>query len=321
MKTRIILFSVLALCMAMFISSCSDDEVMDVEATGIFIDSTDFNLEVGTTALITATLDPVGAVGEITWSSSEPSVAAVNNGVVTALSEGTTTIAAVSGPFSAMCEVTVVPEPIDLGDFPSLSGSNYTVIQIDEQSATLLGDKIINDCRPDDDTRNLFIWPDGTSFTAGTSTGTNFYGQTEGWVSLVVGTVGWSGAGYFLSADAELVDMTDISSNPDDYVFHIGLKSSQENTSYVFIFSDGISEAKICVGSTTFVDGDLSYEPYADFTRDGEWHSIEIPATKLRELGVFYNEPFNDKSVFSFLAGGVTGTTLDFDAAFFYKKP
>ena len=46
----------------------------------------------------------------------------------------------------------------------------------------------------------------------------------------------------------------------------------------------------------------VTYEPFADFARDGEWHEIEIPASKFRELGVFYNEPFNDKNVFAFFS-------------------
>ena len=89
----------------------------------------------------------------------------------------------------------------------------------------------------------------------GTPTGLNYYGQSEGWPSFVVASAGWSGAGYSISADYELIDMTDMYNNPDDYVFHIALKSSQASSSYLFIFADGAAEAKICIGSAAYEDG------------------------------------------------------------------
>lgn len=61
-------------------------------------------------------------------------------------------------------------------------------------------------------------------------------------------------------------------------------------------------------------------QPYMDFTRDNEWQEIEIPVSHLRDLGVFYDQPFSDVNILAFLAGGVQGTTLDMDAVFFYKK-
>ena len=317
MKTNAIKF-LLAGFVALFMASCggSDDDPK-IEVTGITLDQSTLEVEVEQTANLVATLLPAEAEGEITWSSSDSSIAAVNQGVITDLSEGSATIVAAHGVFTASCAVTVSPKPIPLHE--TLKGSNYTIVQLDETSYSAIQGKVINDVRPDDENKFLYVW-DGT-FTGGTSNGPNFFGHTEGWVSVTVGGAGWSGAGYFVGPDYAQVDMTDMYNNPDDYVFHIGMKSAQENSSYLLIFSDGTAEAKICIGSEDFNDGGTIFEPYKNFTRDGEWNSIEIPASKLRELGVFYNQPFNDANVFAFLAGGVQGTTLDFDAAFFYKKP
>lgn len=296
--------------------SCGGEE--DVTLTGISLDASTLELEVQSSSQLTATLQPEGAVETIEWSSSAPGVASVNNGIVTAIAEGEATIAATAGAFTATCEVTVVPKTIDPGDLPaSLKGSDYYIIQIDEQSAGVIEDKITLDFRPDEDVKNLYVWPDGTSFVAGTPTGTNSYGLAEGWVSLVVASLGWSGAGYNVAAGFGSIDMTNLYNNPEDYVFHVALKSSQTGTGYTFIFSDGTAEAKVVVGPAA-MEG---VEPYTDFPRDGEWHEIEIPVTELNNLGVFYNSAFSDVNILSFLAGGVAGTTFDMDAAFFYKKP
>ncbi len=318
MKTKVLLFAILSL-VAFTVTSCGEDKDKDdpkVTATGITIDMETASVEVESSIALEATLQPEGAKGDIQWSSSDPSVAAVNNGVVTGLKRGEATIAASYGAFSAACEVEVTPKIGELHE--SLKGSNYSIIQIDETSYYAIQDKVINDLRPDDTNKFLYIW-DGT-LTGGTPTGLNFYGQSEGWPTFIVGTAGWSGAGYTVGAESTPVDMTDMYENPDNYVFHIALKSTQASSSYLFIFHDGTAEAKICIGSVDYEDGGVIYEAYADFARDGEWHEIEIPASKFRELGVFYNQPFNDVNVLAFLASGVTGTTLDYDACFFYKK-
>lgn len=60
------------------------------------------------TAQLQAILSPTGAVGEVTWSSSADTVASVSeSGLVTGLTEGSATITATCGAFSATCSVTV----------------------------------------------------------------------------------------------------------------------------------------------------------------------------------------------------------------------
>lgn len=66
----------------------------------------EFN-EAGQESTITATVAPEGCTDEITWVSSNTSVATVNDGVVTAVGNGSCTITATCGNHSATCTVSI----------------------------------------------------------------------------------------------------------------------------------------------------------------------------------------------------------------------
>ena len=70
------------------------------------------NLEIGATRNLTATVEPSTAKQDVTWSSSDESVATVSNGTVTAIGEGTATITATAEGQSDTATVNVTePEP------------------------------------------------------------------------------------------------------------------------------------------------------------------------------------------------------------------
>lgn len=88
------------------------DEQTDVPVTGVSLNTSTLNLIEGGTDTLTATVEPNNATNRnVTWSSDNPSVATVNNGVVSAVSEGTAiiTVTTADGGFTATCEVTVKP--------------------------------------------------------------------------------------------------------------------------------------------------------------------------------------------------------------------
>jgi uncharacterized protein (TIGR02145 family) len=96
---------------------CSDICVVKVDpdfvaVTGITLDKSELSLIVGETTTLNATVLPATANDKtVTWTSSAPAVAEVNNdGLVTAKSAGTATIKATAGGYSDTCVVTVVPE-------------------------------------------------------------------------------------------------------------------------------------------------------------------------------------------------------------------
>ena len=77
---------------------------------GVSLDKTEAQLLVGKTLELCASVDPEGAdVDQLTWTSSDPSVARLTgNGVVEALTEGETVITVQVGDKTASCEITVV---------------------------------------------------------------------------------------------------------------------------------------------------------------------------------------------------------------------
>ncbi len=81
----------------------------EVPATGISLSSSSLTLEEGKTAALTATVDPSNSTDAVVWSSSDDTVAAVDEtGNVTAYAVGSAIITAKAGDVSATCTVTVV---------------------------------------------------------------------------------------------------------------------------------------------------------------------------------------------------------------------
>lgn len=304
-KSRIYLLAILAL---LFVACDST-----IEVTGVSLDQTTLSVALGSEGQLTATIQPKGAEGEVVWASSNEDVATVVDGLVTGVSMGTANITATVGSFVATCAVTIT-ERTDFSH--SLTGSEYYPIILDNVTAAALASKIALDLRPDEITRFLYIW-EGT-FTAGESVGPNFYGEVEPWMSLTVATSGWSGAGFFVSDASTTNALTNITANPSDYTLHIGIKS-KDNATHVFGM-EGQSNARFAIGSSNFNDNGTIYEPIADFTRDGEWHEIEVPLTTIVQKGLLYSTGMGSKNVLSVLSGGVTGTSLELDAVFIYKK-
>lgn len=103
--------------------TASCDVTVTVLVTGVSLDQPSLTLEVGSTGNLTATVAPDGATNKsVSWSTSNSDVATVNNGVVTAVAEGTATITVTTddGGFTADCAVTVLapvtPEPPEQPD-------------------------------------------------------------------------------------------------------------------------------------------------------------------------------------------------------------
>ena len=88
-------------------------EPEEVAVTGISLNQEELVVLCGSTALLEATVEPEDASDKsITWSSSNEAVATVENGVVTTLSAGVSTIIARTndGGLTANCIITVTPE-------------------------------------------------------------------------------------------------------------------------------------------------------------------------------------------------------------------
>jgi hypothetical protein len=74
----------------------------------------------------------------------------------------------------------------------------------------------------------------------------------------------------------------------------------------------------VCIGTDPYVDGAKTYQPVAEFTRDGQWHLVEVPMSKFIDAGFLCPEPFGDGNYFSFLSGNNPGAVISMDAIFIY---
>ena len=93
-----------------------------IELTGLTLTPKKVDLEVGKTCQLSAVKEPANAEGSLTWTSSKPAVAAVDqSGKVTAKGEGTATITVTCGTKSAACTVTV-SKPL----VPEVPGTTFT---------------------------------------------------------------------------------------------------------------------------------------------------------------------------------------------------
>ena len=96
--------SVKAACMAAYPANGGTP----VQPTGISLNKTTASVQVGKTTQLTASLQPYGATGTVTWSSNNTSVATVSStGLVTGKTVGEAVITATCGTYSASCTITV----------------------------------------------------------------------------------------------------------------------------------------------------------------------------------------------------------------------
>ena len=124
-----------------------------IHVTGITLNCTSLELIEGETADLVATISPKDADNRsIIWSSTNGSVASVNNGKVTALKVGTTTITAKSddGGFTASCSVNVAPKTIAVSSIV-LSKSQLSLVVGDSETITAT-------IKPDDATDKTVTW-------------------------------------------------------------------------------------------------------------------------------------------------------------------
>lgn len=124
----------------------------EIPCTGITLDKTALTFDGAGQKTIVATVTPADTTDTLMWTSDNPTVAAVSNGVVTAYANGSATITATCGEYSATCAVEV-------------SGISSTVavtgITLDKSTASVqVGSTVtlIATVEPDDATNKTVIW-------------------------------------------------------------------------------------------------------------------------------------------------------------------
>lgn len=117
--------------------------IVRIPCTGITLSITDMLLNGKVTNTIVATVEPVDTTDKTIWSSSNTSIASVNNGVVAAVANGDAVITATCGDFSASCAVVVtgieepsVPDEPDEPEIPEGAAIIYSLPAVTEFDGT-----------------------------------------------------------------------------------------------------------------------------------------------------------------------------------------
>ncbi|MDR0873299.1 MAG: Ig-like domain-containing protein [Prevotellaceae bacterium] len=337
---KIFYLALSAAVILMSATSCKKDKKEEGGGTptGISLSKPALSVEEGSSSTLQVLFTPAGTTAAVTWKSTDETVAIVdNNGKVTGVKKGSTTVTAtVSGLTPASCDVTVTEKgTVDPTLHPSLQGSEYFVIFLDETSRAKIASKIVQDLGPDDLTKKLYVWDNSYEFKA--SDGPNFYGVVKPWTSVSVNSeAGYSGAGIYLSnfefngndktttPVAPYTTLKRITDNPGDYYFHVAIKGNATSTSSAFfgLPAGNNVELKFAIGDN-FPTNEGTVYSIATLPKDGEWHEYDIKFSDLLNLpgnSTFaYTNSVTDTNLFSFMAGAAA-KTLDFDAVFIYKK-
>lgn len=190
--------------------------------------------------------------------------------------------------------------------------NKYYCLYLDEttRQANVSDDRYVN-CGDNGTSQNSYVWE--STFKYGDVTGENSFGVTGNYISLIVTDKGWSGMGYNVNADKGDLDLSCVNV---DYTLHMALKS-ESTESFDFYITDGQNHTAHLVFGATDVDG---HAPIGNFKRDGKWHNVDIPMSYLQsQCGINFNRDTDyDGNLLCLNAGATAGTTIAYDAIFFY---
>ena len=235
-----------------------------VMVKGITLSASSLTLTEGETANLVATISPKDADNKtVIWSSSNGSVASVDNGKVTALKAGETTIIAKSddGGFTSSCSITVNPKIIEV---TSITLSTDVLSLVEGKSETLVAT-----IKPDDATDKAIIWStsDATIATVeggkvsalkeGTSTITAKAGNKSATCTVKVSSSSIPVNGVSLNKVSLSMDVgnsqTLTASVSPSYATNKEVTWSSSNTSIATVSSSGVITAKAAGTATITV--------------------------------------------------------------------
>ncbi len=139
----------ITLMIVAILTGCKDDDEIVKKVTGVTLNATTLELIEGKTQVLTATVVPQDATNKtVTWKSSKPTIATVDNkGKVTAIKKGTATITVTTtdGNKTATCKVTVKAKIIHVTEV-KLDKTDITKTEgeTEQLTATVLPDNASN---------------------------------------------------------------------------------------------------------------------------------------------------------------------------------
>ena len=149
----------------LFACTQKEPEVQEVRVESVTLSQSSAEIEIGKTLQLNATVSPSTATRkDITWSSSKSSVASVSSsGLVTAVSEGTTTITASADGKKGECTVTVVKKAIAVSEV-KLDKTELTLYEGEEETLTA-------SVLPEDATDKTITWTSSDKSIASVESG------------------------------------------------------------------------------------------------------------------------------------------------------
>ena len=200
MKKNLLLKIAAVALVAIAFISCKQE----VQPTGVKLNQTSLALETGATANLIATVEPAGAVGTVTWTSSNDGVASIADGVVTAKSAGSATITAKISTFSATCSVTVTDPYVKV-----------TSVTLDHTSLDLVeGDaaQLTATVAPDNATDKTVTWKSSDTKVATVSASGEVVAVAEG-KATITATAGDASAACEVAVAKKVIAVESISLN------------------------------------------------------------------------------------------------------------
>ena len=179
----------------------------------------------------------------------------------------------------------------------------------------------VNDWRVNDVDRFLYVWENTFVGGDGSYPGVGYSDmQFDGYSSLNVGNVGWSGAGFFVSEASG----TSTQHWSDNTRFHIATRtSSVAPASVALIIGDGdpagSAPAKVALGDS-FDDNGAIFPTIGPKLTD-EWVGTDISFADLKKFYPSFNYVKTNNwqgNILSILAGGVEGRNVSMDCMYFY---
>ena len=174
------------------------NETADIPLTGIALSETSMTMQPEETQQLTVTYTPADTNSDktVTWSTSDEAVATVDaEGNVTAVADGTATITATCGEFTATCEVTVSENPFTVvvtnaeGEKTTCALDGSTVIEVPQSMAfnfDISSEEEIAD----------FDYTVGNCKVGGTNTNTVWNGTSGSYQIYAAGAVGSETGAY-----------------------------------------------------------------------------------------------------------------------------
>ncbi len=144
---------------------------MPIPATGVTLDKEIAELRVTENITLTATVTPENTTEKAVWTSSDETVAIVENGVITAKAAGSTTVTVTVGTYSAYCVVTVLA-PIEV-----------TQVTLNQTTAKLEPGKLLYlaaTVTPEDATDKTVTWTSSDTEVASVDANGVVTAKTEG---------------------------------------------------------------------------------------------------------------------------------------------